>query len=126
MPATLRRKPKAKSQAKIYEHTENIYPKGHEESAATKEFVRQELRAELSPIRRDIKWLMLIVSSLAGLILYLHSDTKQEMNRRFTEQKADIDKRFTEQKADIDKRFAEQKADIDKRFDRIESLLQKR
>ena len=69
MPTTLR-KSKAKSQARIYEHTENI------EQAAAKEFVRQELRAELSPIRRDIKWLMLIVSSLAGLILYLHNDTK--------------------------------------------------
>ena len=104
MLATLRKKPKAKSQAKIYDHTENIYPKGHEESAATKEFVRQELRAELSPIRRDIKWLMLIVFSLAGLILYLHSDTKQDMNRR----------------------FADQKADMNKRFDKMESLLQKR
>ena len=104
MPTTLR-KPKAKSQAGIYEHTENI------EQPATKEFVRQELKAELSPIRRDIKWLMLIVSSLAGLILYLHSDTKQDMK---------------ELKADIKERFAEQKADINKRLDKIESLLQKR
>ena len=100
MPRTLRRKPKPKSQARIYEHTENIYPLGHEESAATKEFVRQELKAELSPIRRDIKWLMFIVSSLAGLMLYLHSDTKSDMR--------------------------ELKADIDKRFDKIESLLQKK
>ena len=122
MPTTLRRKPKAKSQAKIYEHTENIYPKGHEESAATKEFVRQEL----APVRESVNrlWqvtlggfalMVAVMGSLLYVMLYLHRDTKQEMNRR-----------FTEQKADIDKRFAEQKADMDKRFDRIESLLQKR
>ena len=111
MPTTLRRKSKAKSQARIYERAENIYPEGYKELVATKEFVRQELRAELSPIRRDIKWLVLIVSSLAGLILYLHSDTKQDMKAFRAEIKADM---------------KELKADIDKRFDRVEKLLQKK
>ena len=115
MPTTLR-KPKAKSQAKIYEHTENI------EQPATKEFVRQELRAEIEPIKRDIKWLrwvmglgfaLLLAVMLGGFALlqsnmnYLHNDTKADMK---------------ELKADM-KEF---KADINKRLDKIESLLQKR
>ena len=79
MPATLKNAPKsarkAKSQARIYEHTENIEP------VATKEFVRQELRAELQPIRRDIKWLMGILASLVGIMIYLHSDTSKRMDR---------------------------------------------
>ena len=110
MPTTLR-KPKAKSQARIYERIENIYPKGHEEQAATKEFVRQELRAELKPINRDIKWLRWVLAlgfgGLLTVMIYLHSDTKADMK---------------ELKADIDKRFEK----MDKRFDKIESLLQKR
>ena len=114
MPTTLRRKPKAKSQARIYERTENIYPKGHEESAATKEFVRQEL----APVKESVNRLwqaMLggfgIMVAVMGLLLYvmiyLHSDTKADM-------KALEDR--------IDKRFDK----MDKRFDKIESLLQKR
>ena len=102
MPTTLK-KPKAKSQARIYERIENI------EQAATKEFVRQELRAELEPIQRDIKWLSWVIVALLmvmlggfalllTVMLYLHSDTKADMK----ELKADIDKRFekmeTEQK----------------------------
>lgn len=115
---TILRKSKAKSQAKIYERAENIYPEGYREPVATKEFVRQELRAELSPIRRDIRWLMLIVSSLAGLTLYLHSDTKQDMKALRTDMKA----LRTELKADM----RELKADIDKRFDKMEKLLQRK
>ena len=119
MPPTLR-KPKAKSQAGVFSYPVSI------EQAATKEFVRQELRAGLEPIQRDIKWLRWVILALLTVMLggfallltvmlYLHGDTKQEMNRRFTEQKADMNRRFTEQKADMDKRF-----------DKIESLLQKR
>ena len=89
MPTTLR-KPKPKSQARIYERIENI------EQAATKEFVRQELGAELEPIQRDIKWLrwimgmgfsLLFAVMLGGFALlqsnmnYLHSDTKADMKK---------------------------------------------
>ena len=53
-------------------------------------------------------FVLMITVMLGGFALlqsnmnYLHSDTKQDMNRRFTEQKAGMDKRFdkieTEQK----------------------------
>ena len=73
------------------------------EPVATKEFIRQELRAELEPIQRDIKWIRWVMgiglSFLFAAIFYLHSDTKQEldmltqeMNRRFTEQNKHFDK----------------------------------
>ena len=90
MPTTLR-KPRPKSQARIYEHIEPV---------ATKEFVRQELRAELEPIQRDIKWLRWVILALLTVMLggfalllavMFHLDNK-----------------------------------TDKRFDKIESLLQKR
>ena len=82
MATTLKtRKPKGKSPARIYEHTENIYSEGYKESVATKEFVRQELKAELGPIKRDIKWVMGILASLVGIMIYLHGDTSKRMDR---------------------------------------------
>ena len=72
MPTTLR-KSKAKSQARIYEHTENLEP------AATKEFVRQEL----APVKESVNRLWQVM--LGGFALlqsnmnYLHSDTKADM-----------------------------------------------
>ena len=82
MATTLKtKKVKGRSQNKIYEHRENIYPQGRKEPVATKEFVRQELRAELEPIKRDMKWLMVILASLVGIMIYLHGDTKADIRR---------------------------------------------
>ena len=71
------------SKAKIYEHTENIEP------VATKEFVRQELKTELEPIKRDIAWLRWVMGGgfalLLTVIIYLHSDTKTEIRDMKTE-----------------------------------------
>ena len=103
MPATLKTK-KPKSQARIYEHTENLEP------VATKEFVRQEL----SPVKESVNRLWKVMLWVSGglltvmiggfvllltVMLYLHSDTKQEMNRRF----AEVNQRFAEvnQKLDV-------------------------
>ena len=86
------RKPKSRSQARIYEHTENLEP------VATKEFVRQEL----APVRESVNRLWQVMlggfALLLTVMLYLHSDTKQEldmltqeMNRRFTEVNKKLD-----------------------------------
>ena len=58
MPTTLR-KPKAKSQARIYEHIENM------EQAATKEFVRHEL----APVKESVNRLWQVM--LGGFTLLL-------------------------------------------------------
>ena len=83
MPATLKtRKPKGKSQARIYEYTENI------EAVATKEFVRQEL----APVKESVNrlWqvtlagfalLLTVIGFLFYTIFYLHSDTKADLRR---------------------------------------------
>ena len=106
MPTTLRN-PKAKSKAKIYEHTENIYPKGHEESVATKEFVRQEF----APVKESVNRLWQVTlggfALLLTVMIYLHSDTKANMKELKTELKADM-------------------KEINKRLDKIGNLLQKR
>ena len=73
-------------------HTEGI------EQLATKEFVRQELRAELEPIQRDIKWLrwsatLLTAVMLGGFTLliavmfHLDSKTDKRFDKIETEQK---------------------------------------
>ena len=77
------KKPKGRSQARIYERAENLYPEERKEPVATKEFVRQELRAELEPINRDIKWLRWVmgggIALLLTVMIYLHSDTSKRM-----------------------------------------------
>ena len=88
--------------ANIYEHTENIEP------AATKEFVRQELK----PFSRDMKWIMGILGSIVAIMFYLHRDTKQEMNRQFAEQKQEMNRQFAEQKQEMNRQFAEQKQEL--------------
>ena len=107
MATTLKtRKPKGRSQPKIYEHTENIYSGGHKEPVATKEFVRQELKAEIGPVKESVDRLWKVMFWVSGglltvmiggfallltVMIYLHSDTKQEMNRRFAEVNQKLD-----------------------------------
>ena len=107
MPTVLKtKKPKSRSQVKIYEHTENI------EAVATKEFVRQELR----PVHRDIKWLMCILASLVGIMIYLHGDTSKRMDRM--EDKMDrMEKRMDG--------MAKRMDGIEKRMDGIEEKMGK-
>ena len=93
MATTLKNSPrgarKARSQARIYEHTENIYPEGHKEPVATKEFVRQELKAEIGPVKESVNRLWQVTLAGFGLILlvvlggfqWLRSDMKELKNR---------------------------------------------
>ena len=105
------KKPKGRSQARIYDHTENISPEERKEPVATKEFVRQELRAELEPIKGDIKWLRWVMGGgfalLLTVMIYLHSDTSKRMDR-------------IEAKMD---RMEEKMDGIEKRMDGIEAKL---
>ncbi len=83
------------------------------------------LRNELEPLKRDgiwLKWIMggVIAVMIGGftailtIMLYLHNDTKAEIDRRFTE----IDRRFTE----MDRRFTKMEAEMKE----IKELLQER
>ncbi len=68
---------------------------------ATKQDLRlatQDLRAEIEPLKRDVNWIKWIVGIgltaipvvLLTVMIYLHSDTKTETNRRFTKIEAEI------------------------------------
>ena len=65
------RKAKARSQSRIYEHAENLYPQGYKEPLATKEFVRQELE----PIKVGQNWtkaaLAVLFTAVGGLYVLL-------------------------------------------------------
>ncbi len=69
---------------------------------------KQDLRAEIEPLRQKQEWLKWIVGigfgALLTVTIYLHSDTKAEMNRRFTE----MNDRF----AEMDRRFAEMRGEM--------------
>ncbi len=63
--------------------------------------LRQATKQDLEPINQrleSLKWIMGGViavmiggfTALLSLMIYLHSNTKAEMNRRFTEQKAEM------------------------------------
>ena len=80
MPATLRKKSKAKSQAGIYEHIESI------EQPATKEFVRQEL----APVRESVNrlWQVMLggfalMLAVMGLLLYVIFHLDNKADKRF-------------------------------------------
>ena len=65
------KKPKIKTQAKIYESTQNIGSQGYKEPLATKEFIRQEL----VPIRVSQNWiraaLTVLFTAVGGLYVLL-------------------------------------------------------
>ena len=80
------KKPKPRSQVRIYEHTENI------EAVATKEFVRQELapvKESVNQLWKVMLWISggLLTVMVAGFILlltvmiYLHGHTSKRMDR---------------------------------------------
>ncbi len=55
---------------------------------------KRDLQAEIEPLKRDINWIKWIggigFTALLTVMLYLHSDTKEEMNQRFTKMEAEM------------------------------------
>ena len=117
------KKPKPKSQVRIYEHTENI------EAVATKEFVRQELKAEIGPVKESVNQLwkvMLWVSGglltvmVAGFILlltvmtYLHGHTSKRMDR-IEDKMGSMENRMDRIESKMDR--------MESKIDRMESKL---
>ena len=99
-------KKKSKQRIRAYEHIENIEP------VATKEFVRQEISA----VKKDVNrlWQVMLVGFvlLASIMIYLHSDTKQNIQSMRVELKQDMQTMENRIKTELKKDMQIQKAEI--------------